>query len=73
MLPMAGATKESTGFAAKLDAYFSISGRGSSFGQEVRGGLTTFLTMSYIIFVNPDILSTTGMDRGAVFVAITLD
>ncbi|OCO99147.1 MULTISPECIES: NCS2 family permease [unclassified Ensifer] len=36
---------------------------------EVIAGITTFLTMSYIIFVNPDILSSTGMDRDAVFVA----
>ena len=54
---MAGATKESTGLLAKLDAYFSISGRGSTFGQEVRGGLTTFLTMVYIVVLNPIILS----------------
>ena len=39
---------------------------------EVLAGLTTFLTMSYIIFVNPEILSTTGMDRGSVFVATCL-
>ncbi|GGA75630.1 adenine permease [Nitratireductor aestuarii] len=36
---------------------------------ELLAGLTTFLTMAYIIFVNPSILETTGMDRGAVFVA----
>lgn len=39
---------------------------------EVLAGLTTFLTMAYIIFVNPDILSTTGMDKGSVFVATCL-
>ncbi|VFR25443.1 Xanthine/uracil/thiamine/ascorbate permease family protein [plant metagenome] len=39
---------------------------------EAVAGLTTFLTMSYIIFVNPDILSSTGMDRDAVFVATCL-
>lgn len=53
---MATASKENTGFAAKLDAYFSISERGSSFGQEVRGGLTTFFTMAYIVVLNPLIL-----------------
>ena len=36
---------------------------------EVVAGLTTFLTMAYIIFVNPNILSAAGMDQGAVFVA----
>jgi len=53
---MANATEENTGFAQKLDAYFSISARGSSFGQEVRGGLTTFFTMAYIVVLNPLIL-----------------
>lgn len=41
-----------------LDGYFRISERGSSVGQEVRAGVTTFLAMAYIIFVNPAILST---------------
>lgn len=36
---------------------------------EIMAGLTTFLTMSYILAVNPDILSTTGMEKGAVFTA----
>ncbi|MTB89708.1 NCS2 family permease [Aeromicrobium senzhongii] len=40
-----------------LDRYFKISQRGSSFGQEVRGGVVTFLTMAYIIVLNPIILS----------------
>ena len=35
--------------------------------KEVIGGITTFLTMAYILAVNPDILSATGMDKGAVF------
>ncbi len=77
---MANATKESTGFAQKLDAYFSISERGSSFGQEVRGGLTTFLTMVYIVVLNPVILANVpdntghylggGTEAGSGFVAI---
>jgi AGZA family xanthine/uracil permease-like MFS transporter len=49
-------TKEKSGFAATLDSYFSISARGSSFGQEVRGGFTTFFTMAYIVVLNPLIL-----------------
>ena len=40
-----------------LDRYFKISERGSSFGQEVRGGVVTFLTMAYIIVLNPIILA----------------
>ena len=39
-----------------LDRYFQISRRGSTVGQEIRGGLVTFLTMSYIIVLNPLIL-----------------
>lgn len=39
---------------------------------EMMAGLTTFLTMSYILAVNPDILSAAGMDRGAVFTATAL-
>ncbi len=39
---------------------------------ELIAGLTTFLKMSYILFVNPAILSSTGMDKGAVFVATCL-
>ncbi|MGZ5409602.1 MAG: NCS2 family permease [Aeromicrobium sp.] len=40
-----------------LDRYFRISERGSSVGQEVRGGVVTFLTMAYIIVLNPIILA----------------
>ena len=39
---------------------------------EVIAGITTFLTMSYILAVNPSILGTTGMDKGAVFTATAL-
>ncbi len=48
-------TKTAEGSA--LDRYFKISDRGSSIGQEVRGGIVTFLTMAYIIVLNPIILS----------------
>lgn len=40
-----------------VDRYFGITAAGSTFPREIRAGITTFLTMSYIIFVNPDILS----------------
>ena len=39
---------------------------------ELMAGFTTFLTMSYILAVNPDILSQAGMDQGAVFTATAL-
>lgn len=55
-----------------LDKQFGLSANGTNVRTEVVAGLTTFLTMAYIIFVNPDILSTTGMDRNAVFVATCL-
>lgn len=44
---------------------FNLTERETSVKQEVIGGLTTFMTMSYIIFVNPSIMSDTGMDKGA--------
>lgn len=52
-----------------LEKLFKLSEHNTSVRTEVIAGITTFLTMSYIIFVNPDILSSTGMDRNAVFVA----
>ena len=55
-----------------MERYFKLSEKGSTVRTEVIAGITTFLTMAYIIFVNPDILATTGMDRNAVFVATCL-
>ena len=49
-----------------LDSYFKVSERGSSVGTEIRAGITTFLVMAYILFVNADILSATGLDPVAV-------
>ncbi|REK20615.1 MAG: NCS2 family permease [Actinobacteria bacterium] len=48
-----------------LDGYFKLTERGTTVGIEVRAGVTTFLVMAYIIFVNPSILSATGLDPGA--------
>lgn len=55
-----------------LEKLFKLQEHGTTARTEIIAGVTTFLTMSYIIFVNPDILSTTGMDRNAVFVATCL-
>jgi len=55
-----------------LEKLFRLSDHGTTTRTEIVAGLTTFLTMSYIVFVNPDILSSTGMDRDAVFVATCL-
>lgn len=55
-----------------LDRYFKISERNSTISTEVMGGITTFLAMSYIIIVNPSILSITGMDKGALITVTIL-
>lgn len=52
-----------------IDAYFCISQRQSTFRGEILGGITTFAAMSYIVVVNPLILSITGMSREGVLVA----
>ncbi len=52
-----------------LDRYFKLKEHGTTVKTEIIAGATTFLTMAYIIFVNPAILSQTGMDFNAVFVA----
>jgi len=52
-----------------LDRFFKFEENKTSFRTEMVGGVTTFMTMSYIIFVQPAILSITGMDKGAVMVA----
>ncbi|MBR3483032.1 MAG: NCS2 family permease [Neisseriaceae bacterium] len=52
-----------------LEKIFKITDNNSSVRVELLAGLTTFLAMSYIIFVNPSILSEAGLDWGAVFVA----
>src|SRR6266571_199156 len=52
-----------------LDRYFGLRESGSDVRTEFIAGVTTFLTMVYIVFVNPQILSNAGMDKGAVFVA----
>ncbi|MEZ8381160.1 NCS2 family permease [Vibrio splendidus] len=52
-----------------LEKFFKIKAHGSSVKNELVGGVTTFATMAYIIFVNPQIMAASGMDAGAVFVA----
>ena len=55
-----------------LERFFQLQAHGTTVRTEVLAGLTTFLTMAYIVFVNPDILSAAGMPRDAVFVATCL-
>ena len=52
-----------------LDKLFQLKAHGTTARTETIAGITTFLTMAYIIFVNPNVLAKTGMDHGAVFVA----
>lgn len=52
-----------------LDRFFGISDADSTLKRELTGGLTAFLSMSYVIFVNPIILGNAGMPQDAVFVA----
>ncbi len=52
-----------------LERQFGLAAQGSNPRTEVVAGVTTFLTMVYIVFVNPQILGNAGMDKGAVFVA----
>ncbi len=52
-----------------MDKFFKISERGSSVRAEIVGGVTTFFAMAYIIFVNPGLLSQTGMNSNGVMLA----
>jgi AGZA family xanthine/uracil permease-like MFS transporter len=55
-----------------LETLFKLEQHNTNIKQEIIAGFTTFLTMAYIIFVNPAMLSDTGMDHGAIFVATCL-
>lgn len=55
-----------------LEKYFKLKENATTIRTEVIAGITTFMTMAYILAVNPGILGTTGMDAGAVFVATAL-
>lgn len=52
-----------------MEKFFKLKENNTNVRTEIIAGITTFMTMAYIIFVNPDILSTTGMDKGAVMTA----
>lgn len=60
------------GVARSLDNYFSLTSNKTSFRIEFMAGVTTFMTMAYILVVNPGILAATGMDQGALFTATAL-
>ncbi|HOQ88700.1 MAG TPA: NCS2 family permease, partial [Candidatus Hydrogenedentes bacterium] len=56
-------------FRSRLDDFFGITERGSTFGREISGGFSAFAAMSYIVFVQPTVLAIAGMDFGAVLTA----
>ncbi|MDH4565918.1 NCS2 family permease [Pseudomonas sp. BN414] len=55
-----------------LERLFKLSLHGTTVKTELAAGLTTFITMAYIIFVNPNIMADAGIDHGAAFVATCL-
>lgn len=55
-----------------MDKFFKLTEKGTNVKTEIIAGITTFLTMAYILAVNPGILSAAGMDGGAVFTATAL-
>ena len=55
-----------------LEKFFKLSENGTDVRTEIVAGITTFMTMAYILAVNPNVLSATGMDHGAVFTATAL-
>ena len=55
-----------------LDKLFHLKENKTDVKTEVMAGITTFMTMAYILAVNPNILSASGMDRGSVFTATAL-
>lgn len=55
-----------------MEHFFHLKENGAEVKTEIIAGITTFMTMAYILAVNPDILAATGMDKGAVFTATAL-
>lgn len=55
-----------------LNRFFKLKENQTSVKTEILAGITTFMTMAYILAVNPDILSATGMDKNALFTATAL-
>ena len=55
-----------------LEKFFKLRENGTKVQTEILAGLITFMTMAYILAVNPDILAVSGMPRGGIFVATVL-
>lgn len=56
----------------KILSYFEIDALNTTVKREILAGFTTFISMAYILFVNPTVLGASGMDEGAVFTATAL-
>ena len=55
-----------------MEKFFKLKEKGTDVRTEMIAGITTFMTMAYILAVNPSILGATGMDSGAIFTATAL-
>ena len=55
-----------------LERFFSTELNNTTIQKEILSGITTFITMAYIIFVNPQMMAQSGMDHGAIFVGTCL-
>jgi len=64
-----GSENDEKGVYSEMDKFFKLSEHGTTVRTEVLAGLTTFFAMSYILFVNPQMLSQTGMPAQGVFLA----
>jgi len=62
----------SSRFARAVERRFDLAARGSTIGREVLAGLTSFLAAAYLVIVIPSLLTSGGMDHGAVTVATIL-
>src|SRR5436309_10070520 len=70
--PLPSAITKGKPMRSRLEHYFHFAEHGTTWRTELLAGLTTFITMAYIIFVNPSILSQTGMSLPAVTIATCL-
>lgn len=61
-----------TGFAAKMDKFWNITASGSNFKKEIVAGLTTFMTMCYILMVNAGMFTNVGVSYGAMYITTAL-
>ena len=55
-----------------LERFFHLQDNGTTVRREAAGGVATFLTLSYILFVQPVVMAAAGMDQGAVFTAVVV-